>query len=121
MPKGYSKRNQGGWKHSNKSKGLMSNNRSGLTTNENNPRWQGDLVSYPALHSWVRKHYHKPKACEKCGVNPGVDTLGRNKLHWANKTKKYLRDRKDWLALCVSCHRKLDLKNNVRHRFEQRK
>ncbi|KKL90604.1 hypothetical protein LCGC14_1903070 [marine sediment metagenome] len=111
MPKGYSKHNQGGWQHSEKAKQLMSQKKIGHVNGENNPNWRGDNISYAALHNWVRKHYVRPSVCDECGLSPGVNKIGRTKLHWANKTKKYLRDRKDWLCLCVSCHKIMDLKS----------
>lgn len=119
MPKGYSSRNQGGWHHTKKSKDVMRVNRSSLS-NENNPRWRGDKVGYRALHVWIRKHYKKPAICEHCGKDPGLTRHGHTKLHWANKTKKYLRDREDWLCLCASCHKKYDLKNKIKHRYARR-
>jgi len=81
----------------------------------------GEKVSYGALHMWINAHFIKPETCESCGTNPGVDSIGRNKIHWANKTKKYLRDRGDWLALCPKCHRNYDLNNNIKHRYSGRK
>lgn len=108
MPKGYSERNQGGWRHSRESIDKMSDNRKGLTANEKNGRWMDDKVSYPALHNWVRRHFERPDVCDRCGINPGHDTTGRNKLQWANRTGKYLRDRDDWTCLCVRCHHSYD-------------
>lgn len=108
MPKGYSKRNQGGWKHKKESILKMSKNRIGLTANEKNGRWEGDRVSYPALHNWVRKHYKKTLFCEECLMNPGKDKIGHTKLQWANISGDYQRARKDWKCLCCSCHRKID-------------
>ena len=46
--------------------------------------------------------------CEKCGVKPGKGKDGRTKVHWANISGSYLRDREDWLHLCVRCHYKED-------------
>lgn len=120
MPKGYSQRNQGGWSHSKKSRELMSQKRKGLTANEKNPRWRGDEVSYQALHNWVRNHFLRPEKCEGCGIKPRKDTLGRSMLHWANKTGKYLRERKDWLCLCAKCHRNFDVTNKKKHRYAKR-
>lgn len=89
-------------------------------SNELNPRWKGDNVSYQALHNWIRKHFKKPNYCEFCKENPGINKRGYTKLQWANKTKKYLRNREDWICLCVKCHKKNDLKNKVKHRYESR-
>lgn len=100
MPKGYSQRNQGGWRHSDKSKEKMSKNRTGLTAGDKNPRWMGDKVSYPALHRWMRKTLGQPDTCEQCGRLG----LSGNKIEWANKSGQYKRDPADWLRLCKKCH-----------------
>lgn len=71
---------------------------------ENNPNWKGDMVGYHGLHFWVRKHLGKPDACEHCGKSG----LTGKKIHWANKSGKYLRKITDWLRLCVSCHKTFD-------------
>ncbi len=120
MPKGYSEHNQGGWKHSEKSISKMSISKAGTVANEKNPRWAGDNVSYQALHSWIRRHFKKPNKCESCHKNPGVDTLNRTKLHWANINKKYLRIRKDWKCLCSSCHKQVDVNNKVKHKYARK-
>lgn len=62
-----------------------------------NPNWQGDQVSYKGLHLWVGRNKIKPDACEHCG-----STVRR--LEWASKSRQYVRDLADWLALCRSCH-----------------
>jgi hypothetical protein len=107
MPKGYSKRNQSGWKHKNSSISKMKKNRRPYN-NENNPRWRGNKVSYQALHNWIRNHFIRPRFCEFCNINPGFNSRGYNNLHWANKSGKYLSNRNDWICLCGKCHRKLD-------------
>lgn len=64
-----------------------------------NPNWKGDKVSYRALHKWVERYLGKPTVCEHCG---------KQAMHWANKSGKYLRKLSDWIRLCVKCHRKYD-------------
>lgn len=76
---------------------------------ENHYEWKGDNVGYGALHSWVQKELGYPEACEHCEKKG----LSGHKIHWANKTGKYLRKHSDWLRLCVSCHRKYDHKNKI--------
>ena len=56
---------------------------------------------YIAHHNWVRRHLGKPVRCKRCKD-------GDRKLHWANKSQKYLRDKFDWVSLCVPCHREFD-------------
>ena len=70
---------------------------------ENHPKWNKN-VGYMGLHAWVRKHLGKPNICEHCGKSG----LSGKKIHWANKSHKYLRDLTDWLRLCVPCHKKYD-------------
>jgi hypothetical protein len=66
-----------------------------------NPKWIGDKVGYNALHAWVSRRLGKPNTCEKCGKKK----LKGCKIHWANKSKKYLRELSDWIRLCRSCHK----------------
>jgi hypothetical protein len=66
--------------------------------------WKGDKVKYRALHQWVEKALGKPNLCQNC---KNV-FIGRNKINWANKSHKYLRNINDWIRLCVSCHKKYD-------------
>ena len=62
--------------------------------------WKGDKVGYYALHTWVQRELGKPSTCEFCGA---TDLKGQF-IQWANKSKKYKRDLKDWLRLCAKCH-----------------
>lgn len=83
----------------------LSEARIGKFANENHPQWKGDDVGYGALHDWVYKELGSPMVCEKCGK---TKTSNRN-IHWANKSGEYKRDKDDWIRLCVSCHKKMDL------------
>ena len=67
-------------------------------------RWLGDKAGYKSLHVWVTRHLGRPDTCEHCGKSG----LSNRRIHWANKSHKYLRDLTDWLRLCVPCHRKYD-------------
>lgn len=73
-----------------------------LTGTENN-KWKGDNASYAAKHIWVRYHFGSPQGCDHCG------TTIKRMYHWANISKTYMRDRDDWLRLCVPCHKKYDI------------
>lgn len=56
---------------------------------------------YKKIHTWVCKNWQKPKSCENCGK--------QKRLDWANKSGNYLtNDRNDWLAICRSCHIRMD-------------
>jgi len=68
--------------------------------NKKHPQWKGDNVAYSGLHRWLRNHFKKPAKCQKCGEIKRLD--------WANKTEKYTRDIKNYLALCRECHKKFD-------------
>lgn len=66
-------------------------------------RWKGENAGYVAKHMWITKHYGKASCCE-------FNTEHKNKrFEWANLSGRYLRDRSDYIQLCPSCHRKMDL------------
>ena len=65
--------------------------------------WIGDKVGYEGIHGWIRKTYGRPSFCEHC------KDVTRRMYHWANISGEYKRDRKDWLRLCVPCHKKYDM------------
>jgi hypothetical protein len=67
---------------------------------ENNPAWKGKEVSYAALHAWVKKNYGAPSMCTFCGDKSA------NRYEWANISGEYMRERHDWIRLCVKCHRR---------------
>ena len=64
--------------------------------------WKGDEVGITALHNWVERHLSKPKKCLKCG------RIDCKKYEWANISRKYKRDLKDWIRLCTQCHIRYD-------------
>jgi hypothetical protein len=70
-------------------------------TNERNPFWKGDNITYGQIHRWIISKLQKPNRCENCGE--------KYKLEWANKSHEYKRDYSDWLALCRGCHAKYDI------------
>lgn len=59
---------------------------------------------YTAAHMWMRYHFGKPEVCENCGKTE------KRMYHWANISSEYIRDRSDWLRLCVPCHKQHDIK-----------
>lgn len=63
---------------------------------EKNSIWAGDNVSYPALHTFVRRRKYKPSVCGICGE--------AKKLELANISGKYKRDLDDWEYICRRCH-----------------
>jgi len=98
VKQGILKRKNGGSFCSNKCLGIS---RSG----SNSPHWRGNNVGYNGIHHWIKKNYGKSNMCE----NEYCPKISRG-YHWANISNKYLRDRKDWLQLCVSCHKVFDCK-----------
>ncbi len=69
---------------------------------EQNNKWKGDKVGYASKHAWIRRHYGKADHCE---FNPSHTS---RHYEWCNISRKYKRDRKDFVQLCRSCHRFMD-------------
>lgn len=76
----------------------------GRTLGENNNKWKGDSVGYYGVHDWIKYHYGSPLKCEQCGF----ESERSMQFNWANISKRYKRDRSDWLRLCRKCHHKYD-------------
>lgn len=93
-----------GWKQIEKAKKLISMNRKGKGTGESSGKWRGDDVGYRSLHTWVERNLGKPHLCENCNNNQ----LNHRQYHWANKSGLYQRIIKDWIRLCVKCHKQYD-------------
>lgn len=66
--------------------------------------WYGTKKKYKKLHETIGRKFGKPNTCEFCKKN----NLKKHKIHWANKTGKYLQKRQDWLRLCALCHKQYD-------------
>jgi hypothetical protein len=73
---------------------------------KNNPNWKGNKAGYTSIHQWLYIRLGKPQKCDHCGT-----TIAK-KYEWANISKTYQRNIKDWLRLCTSCHRKYDGHSN---------
>lgn len=74
--------------------------------------WRGDEASYYAKHIWLVRHYGRASKCEKC-ISPIA-----KRFEWANISGKYKRDIKDYVQLCISCHRLMDRGNHCRNGHE---
>lgn len=85
-----------------KNKGRFTKSR--VTGNKNN-KWKGDSVGYFGLHTWLYRQLGKAKKCSECGTGKWVQ--------WANISKKYKRDTKDWKQLCTICHKRFDGKTKL--------
>lgn len=64
--------------------------------------FNGTVSEYKKLHSWITKKLGRPRQCEMCGNTDSPV------YHWANKSRKYLRELTDWIRLCPGCHFKYD-------------
>lgn len=73
-------------------------------TGDKHPGWRGKNIKYEGLHDWVYRVLGRPQKCEMCG------TTKKRMYHWANKGHTYKRAIKDWIRVCVPCHRKMDYK-----------
>ena len=74
------------------------------------PNWKGNNVGYFGVHIWVLKQKGNPDKCSECG-KIGKKTGRKWNIEWANIDHKYRRVLGDYIALCVSCHRKYDFNN----------
>lgn len=72
-----------------------------------NHEWKNDSVGYVGLHQWVSRCLGKPDTCEHCEKS---GLYGR-KIHWANKSREYIRNINDWIRLCAKCHKEYDRDN----------
>ena len=77
--------------------------------------WKGDNAGYNAIHIWLRTNFGKPNKCKNklCiypRTNKGGKKLEKPKMfQWALlKGKRYSHNRKNFIMLCVSCHKKYD-------------
>ena len=64
---------------------------------------------YTYTHYWLYETFGKADHCEN------DETHKTKRFEWANLSHKYLRERKDWKMLCVSCHRKMDVTDRTRY------
>lgn len=71
---------------------------------EKSKYWKGEEGGYSAKHKWLYKYYGKANRCE----NIYCESVNKKMFHWANISGEYKRNRKDFLMLCVPCHRTLD-------------
>ena len=59
---------------------------------------------YIKIHKWVKDNFGFADKCDMSKQHLGV-------FDWANISRCYLQNRKDWIKLCRSCHRIFDLQN----------
>ena len=68
--------------------------------------YKKEKVKYRGLHIRIEKLLGKPTKCSFCDK----ENLSGKKIHWANKSRKYLFEINDWIRLCVPCHKAYDKK-----------
>ena len=82
---------------------------------KNHFAWKGDSVSYASLHKWVKRELGRPTRCSNVNCKyPRRNALGKlmkqpQRYEWANIDHKYRRKLSDYISLCASCHRKMDI------------
>ncbi len=92
------------------------NKRPDIKSGESSPSWKGEKAGYYAKHWWMKKEFGNPSKCAHCeiiGKFLKINSKFQKKrwnIDWANISRKYIRNRKDWLGLCRSCHKKYDAK-----------
>lgn len=64
-------------------------------------------AGYHAIHKWIQDVLGKPKICVFCR------STTEKRYEWANLSGKYLRDKKDFVRLCKSCHERFDKKRKI--------
>jgi len=85
----------------------MSKIKKGKYADKESWEWKGNDVGYRGLHSWVTKHLGKAHRCELCKLNK-IPKKFKRYFQWANISHKYKRNLKDWIQLCIKCHKKYD-------------
>lgn len=64
------------------------------------PNWK-ERPAPSTIHIWLHKNYKLPELCEMCREKPA-------KL-WANtRNHNYVRNREDYIGICIKCHQILD-------------
>lgn len=69
--------------------------------------WKGNKATYRVQHAWIVLRLGKANHCAQCGLNKIPKGMKRY-FHWANISKRYLRDTADYISLCVKCHKAFD-------------
>jgi hypothetical protein len=92
------------------SKRLIGNQFAAGISGEKHHSWKGNAAGYWPKHRWVSKEFGRPSTCEHCSRTG----LTGKQIHWANKDHTYLRQRDNWLRLCVKCHGNYDKIHGLR-------
>lgn len=79
--------------------------------------WLDNKLSEAAAQEVIEmKREREEEECEQKGCSyPKIVNAGRtiidkpSRYEWANISGEYKRERSDWVMLCPSCHRKIDM------------
>lgn len=86
-------------------------------TEENNGMWKGKKVGYHGIHKWLQAKFGKANHCED-----KVCLKTSNIFHWAlKKDFEYERKRKNFMQLCIRCHRKYDWTEEKRMALQRKR
>lgn len=66
-----------------------------------NHQWKGNKVGYFCLHKWIHRHKERKYFCFICNEYKVF-------TNFANIDNQYKRNLKDYIEVCVSCHRIFD-------------
>lgn len=67
-----------------------------------------DAHTYSTAHYWIYSKSGKARFCSKDFSHKA------KRFEWANISRKYKKDLSDWIQLCSSCHRKMDITDVTR-------
>jgi len=77
--------------------------------------WKGDDAKQGSLHRWLRAHYPKTGRCEQCW------RMRKTDYAFLRFPRAYTRDIRDYMELCIPCHREFDRLNGQTPYWRRRK
>ena len=75
-------------------------------------QWKWDEVGYMAIHNWLRDKFWKSNCCE----NPHCQKKSIQYQYALIQWKEYERKRENFIMLCRSCHKKMDMTDEIREK-----
>lgn len=84
-------------------------------TGVNHWNWKGDDGSHDSIHHWLRSHYGRADRCEN-ELCPGISKQFDYALLPGHK---YSRKRTDYIKLCRSCHKKMDMTDEIKKKISK--
>ena len=86
-------------------------NKPPIRINNEHHSWKDDMACYGSKHTWIYRRFGQANKCEN-REEQILNFKCRNKTNtfeWCNISGNYIRERSDWLKLCRSCHRLMDM------------